>query len=156
MTVEGLNGLGRVTKVGITLKWRKPSKIIENPRTWGEYLKNRRLELGLTVAVTARRFKVVFNTLNEWEHDRVSFRPMYYPRVIEFLGHIPPLFPMETLGQKIIAYRLIHGYSQTKFSQILKVNICSLQNWEEGKSEPNEENRKKLQRLFDSMETERL
>ncbi len=157
MIVVGLNGLkkGRVTKVGITLKWEKPAKMIQNPKTWGEYLRNRRLELKMSQPKVAEILGIAVPTVSEWEHDKKEIRPRQYPRIIKFLGHVPPLFRMETLGQRIHAYRIVHGLTMEGLGQILKVSPTAVFEWENGKCEPNEENRKRLERLLDPMMAEK-
>lgn len=136
MLVVGLNGLGRVAKVGITLTGQRPIKTIENPKTWGECLKKRRLELGLTSGEAARIMGVMPNTLYLWEFDKKKPHPMSCVKIIDFLGYVPPFYGTETLGQRMAIYRLLHGLSKRKFAKLLGVAQETLRKWERGESEP--------------------
>ena len=143
--------MGRVTKVRITITGKRPVKLIENPKTWGEYLRNKRLELRFPLRDAAREIGVMEGTLYRWEHDREKIRPMQYPRIIRFLGFIPPLFPMETLGQRITVYRLIHGLSKQVFAGMMRVETETLRKWERDETEPKGEKKERIERLLRSI-----
>lgn len=147
----GLKGLGRVTKVGITLNASRAPKMVENPKTWADQLRNRRLKLRLSLPKAARLLKVSRNTLCEWEARKLDILAIHYPRIINFLGYIPPLFSTKTTGQKILAYRLIHGMSQQKLALLLKVSQGALSHWERDVVEPRGGSKKKIEELLGPM-----
>lgn len=146
--VAGLNGLGRVAKVGVTLRWRKPAKTIENPKTWGECLRKRRLELGLTSAEAARMLGIMPSTLYVWECGKKKPHPTSCLKIMDFLGHIPSFYARETLGQRMAIYRLLHGLSKRKFANLLGVAAETLRKWERGESEPEAEKMEKVEKLL--------
>ena len=61
------------------------------PKTIGEHLKKRRLDLGLDQDQTASQMGVTWNTISNWERGvyRPSKKPM--PNIITFLGFDPRL-----------------------------------------------------------------
>lgn len=140
-----------MTKAGITLKAPKVPKTPEAPVSWGGCLRKRRLELGLTISETARRLKTTLNTLKGWENDKGKIRPLHMPKIIHFLGYIPSLLPMETLGQKITAYRYIHGLSKQRFAGLLHVDLGTLRKWEHGEGEPKGEKKKRVEELLNTV-----
>ena len=151
MTVAGLNGLGRVAKVGITLKGQRPLKTIENPKTWGECIRKRRLEFRLTSGEAARILRIMPNTLYLWEYDIKKPLPMSCLKIIDFLGYVPPFLGTETLAQRMAIYRLLHGLSKRKLAKLLGVAAETLRKWERDECEPEGEKREKLEELLDSV-----
>lgn len=61
----------------------------EEPRTLGEHLRKRRLDLGLTQGQVAERFSATVQTVCNWEKGRSQPEPRHYPAVIAFLGYDP-------------------------------------------------------------------
>ena len=53
--------------------------------------------------------------------------------------------PERTLGEKIIKCRLMHGYTQKEFANVLSVQESTLIDWEKDKNKPNVSNLKKLE-----------
>ncbi len=153
MFVVGLNGLGRVAKVAITLKGQRPVKTIENPKTWGECLKKRRLELRLTSGDTAKLLGIMPNTLYLWEYDIKKPYPKSCLKIIKFLSYIPSFLGTETLGQKITAYRLLKGLSKRKLAQSLGVAVQTLRKWEREECELEGEVRERLEKLLTEIQT---
>ena len=149
--VDGLKGLGRVTKVEITLNASRGLKTVESPKTLGDYLRNRRLELRLSLPKAARLLGVSRNTLCEWESRDLDILAVHYPKIINFLGRIPPLFTTKTTGQKILTYRLIHGMSQRELALLLEVSQGALSHWQRDIVEPRGDSKKKIEGLLSPM-----
>ncbi len=61
----------------------------KEPKTIGEYLRRRRLELGILQAEAARRLGVNTVTLSRWECDKVCPTWPHQPRVTAYLGYDP-------------------------------------------------------------------
>jgi len=78
----------------VTVRGRKPREDYpEKPRTLGEHLKKRRLDLGLRQRDTAERLGVTKNSYENWEHDKHEPEFRYWPEIIAFLGYDPGVSP---------------------------------------------------------------
>jgi DNA-binding XRE family transcriptional regulator len=75
----------------IKLTALKPTKIIQNPQTWGEHIKKRRIELGLFQSQVAEIIGVTESTITNWEKHRSE--PMLWAilKIIGFLGYEPDI-----------------------------------------------------------------
>ena len=109
---------------------------IEAPKTLGDKIRNRRIELQLTIQQLARLLKVTEEAVVYWEYNRGQPKVYNYPKLIEVLGFLPFDIDTSTLGGKIIAYRYTKGLSRKKFSQLLGVDESTLRNWEGNKHIP--------------------
>jgi transcriptional regulator with XRE-family HTH domain len=61
----------------------------------GEYLKKRRLDLGLSQKKAAERIGVYFKSYDNWEHDKHEPEFRYWPGIIGFLGYDPSPEPAQ-------------------------------------------------------------
>jgi DNA-binding transcriptional regulator YiaG len=104
---------------------------IDTPKTFGDKIRNRRIELQLTIQQLARLLKVTEEAVVYWEYNRGKPKVYNYPKLIEALGILPFEIDTSTLGGKIIAYRYSKGLSRKKFSQLLGVDESTLRNWED-------------------------
>jgi transcriptional regulator with XRE-family HTH domain len=59
------------------------------PKTIGEHIKKRRLELGLKQKEVAARMGIHFCTLQLWERGIGDPGVSPLPRIIQFLGYVP-------------------------------------------------------------------
>jgi DNA-binding XRE family transcriptional regulator len=130
----------------ITLTTLKPTKISQNPQTWGDHIKKRRLELGLLQSSVAKIIGVNTSTVTNWEKHHSEPMLWVIPKVIEFLEYVPNLSKAQSLGQRIRAYRLMKGITQKELAHQLGVDPTTLGRWERDKDSP----RKKL--LYASFE----
>jgi transcriptional regulator with XRE-family HTH domain len=110
----------------LTFTASKPSKIPQNPQTWGEYIKKRRLELGLLQRQVASQLRVRIDTLRNWEQNQTKPTLRYLPKVIAFLGYDP--FPNDptTISQKLLKYRKLHGLSQEELARQIGIDPTTL------------------------------
>jgi DNA-binding XRE family transcriptional regulator len=99
---------------------------LQNPQTWGEHIKKRRFELGLTQALAAQVIGVTESTITYWERQRTEPMLWAYPKIIEFLGYNPDINPTKTLGQKIKEYRRIHGIAQEMLARQIGIDPSTL------------------------------
>ena len=60
-------------------------KLIANPQTLGEKIRNRRLELGLLQKDVAKIIGVCEDSITGWENARVKPLVKYYPSISSFL-----------------------------------------------------------------------
>ncbi|MCX6574928.1 MAG: helix-turn-helix transcriptional regulator [Candidatus Aminicenantes bacterium] len=133
------------------LKARKPVHRENYPdicKTWGDHIKARRLDLKLTKRQLSLRFHVDDTTIYLWEKNRVRPSLAQIPKIIEFLGSDPFEKKTENLGEKIRAYRRVHGVSQKKLTGQLGVNQSTLAGWERGEHQPTKRLLNKLKSLF--------
>jgi transcriptional regulator with XRE-family HTH domain len=103
----------------LTLKARKPvhrEKYPDFMKTWGDYIKVRRLDLKLTKRQLSLRFHVDDTTIYLWERNKVRPSLAQIPKIIEFLGRDPFEKETENLGDKLREYRRVHGLTQRKFA----------------------------------------
>jgi len=96
----------------VTLKAARPLKIPQNPQSWRDRIKKRRLELGLYQAQLAEIVAVTESTVTNWEKNRTSPTLRSRRKVIEFLGYDPIHSHSETLGEKLSQYRKSRSISQ--------------------------------------------
>jgi len=131
----------------LTLRAKKPVHREKYPdicRTWGDWIKTRRLDLKLTKRQLSLKFHVDDTTIYLWERNKVRPSLAQISEIIEFLGKDPFEKKSENLSDKIKAYRQAHGLSQTAFAKMLSVNPSTLAGWERGDHRP-------TKRLLDHM-----
>jgi transcriptional regulator with XRE-family HTH domain len=123
----------------VTLRGQKPIHREKYPdicRTWGDWIKCRRLDLKLTKRQLSRRFNVDDVTIYLWEKNRVRLSLVQIPKIIEFLGNDPFEKETESLGARIRGYRRAHGLSQKKLGEQLGVDQTTVAAWERGEYRP--------------------
>jgi transcriptional regulator with XRE-family HTH domain len=134
----------------LTLKCPKlaPAGYPGSPKTLGEHLKKRRMDLKLTQTYVAFMLKCDETSIHNWEHNLNSPSLQYYHRIIEFLGYAPYNATEMSLGENIIAKRWLIGLSQKKLARRLKVDPSTLGKWEKGYSKPSRRYKKRLINLL--------
>jgi transcriptional regulator with XRE-family HTH domain len=121
-----------------SLKSLKPVSYERVPKTLGQHLKKRRLELGLLQRDLRERFKLEKETYANWEKDRCYPAMKHWPNIIELLGSDPNPIPV-TLGERLLAYRRAKGISRKKLAAKLRVDEGTLWKWEIERRRPNTE-----------------
>jgi transcriptional regulator with XRE-family HTH domain len=117
----------------LTLKARKPVHREKYPdicRTWGDWIKTRRLDLKLTKRQLSLNLNVSDITIYLWEKNRVDPALAQIPKIIEFLGRDPFEKEAENLGDRIREYRRVHGLTQKKLAEQLGIDQTTLAGWE--------------------------
>ena len=123
----------------MTLKAKKPvhrEKYPDFMRTWGDYIKVRRLDLKLTKRQLSLRFNVDDVTIYLWEKNRVDPALTQIPKIIEFLGRDPFEKKTENLGEKLREFRRTHGLTQKKLAEQLEIDQTTLAGWEKEEHRP--------------------
>jgi transcriptional regulator with XRE-family HTH domain len=123
----------------VTLRGQKPIHREKYPdicRTWGDWIKCRRLDLKLTKRQLSLKLKVSDITIYLWEKNRVRPSLAQIPKIIEFLGRDPFEKETENLGERIREYRRVHGLSQNKLAGQLGVDQITLAGWERSEHRP--------------------
>jgi DNA-binding transcriptional regulator YiaG len=104
------------------------------PKTIGEHIRKRRLELHLQKDL-ARQLGVHMESLKNWERGVEQPMIRYIPRIIEFLGHDLEPEP-DTLPKRLVYARRRLGLTQDNLAKALKVDSVSIWCWEKGQVEP--------------------
>ncbi|ORJ62022.1 helix-turn-helix domain-containing protein [Geothermobacter hydrogeniphilus] len=89
------NAVHRVFSIATELKSPLPPELETEPKTLGEKLRRRRIELGLQQKEVAARLSVTTSTAWNWEHGW-AIRKKFVPRIVQFLRKEPNL-PPETI-----------------------------------------------------------
>jgi DNA-binding transcriptional regulator YiaG len=71
-------------------------------------------------------------TIYLWERNKVRPSLAQIPKIIEFLGYDPFKSKAESLADKLKAYTRVHGLSEKKFADMLRVDQATLAGWERG------------------------
>ena len=118
------------------------------PKTIGEKLRNKRLELNLLQSDLARMFKVSEDCITYWENNRSEPQIRFMPAIISFLGYLPFSIDSSSLGGKIKLYRHINGISQEEFANMVGVNESTVFYYENDKHKPLPKTLKKINQLL--------
>ena len=118
-----------------SLKSLKPTSYERNPKTLGQHLKKRRVELGLYQRHMRGMFDLDKDTYLNWEHDRCYPSMWHWPKIIKLLGYDPNPSP-QSLGEQLVAYRRRRGLSRKALATILSVDEGTLWRWEIDKRQP--------------------
>ena len=115
----------------IRLKCRKPKDYPENPKTLGEHIKKRRLELGLTQKQAANALGVNGWTILNWETGQHHPSIRSVPAILSFLGYDAFVAPT-TVGERLLQTRRKYGWSTGEAARQLGVDRTTWQDWERG------------------------
>jgi DNA-binding XRE family transcriptional regulator len=135
----------------LTFRAKKPVSREKYPdicRTWGDYIKVRRLDLKLTKRQLSLKLNVSDITIYLWEKNRVKPSLAQIPKIIEFLGRDPFEKKAENSGTKIKEYRRVHGLTQKKLAELLAIDQTTLAAWERGEHQPTKRLFRKLTSVF--------
>jgi len=133
----------------LTLKAKKPVHREKYPdicRTWGDWIKTRRLDLKLTKRQLSLKFHVYDTTIYLWERNKVQPSLAQIPKIIELLGRDPFEKETDKFGEKIQKYRQVHGLSRKILAEQIGVDQSTLGGWESGEHQP-------TKRLFDKLKS---
>jgi DNA-binding transcriptional regulator YiaG len=130
-------------------------KYKKEPKTLGEHLRNKRIEMNLFQREVALLFGVSEDCVTYWENGRAQPFIKYYPAIISFLGFNPflttePNTPT-SLGGRIKRYRCEHGLSHKKLGKLLGVHASTVGSWEKGEFEPYKMTLKKIEKLLSNI-----
>lgn len=108
-----------------TAKRPLPGKNPVEPRTIGEHIRKKRMDLQMKQKALSQLFKVSENTITYWEMGRSRPHVKYYPRIIEFLGYVPFDLKELSLGKQLYYARLIAGLNHIELGKKMEVVIRS-------------------------------
>lgn len=105
----------------MTLKCLKPKETDFAPKTLGEHIRKRRLELGLTQKQAGARLGATAVTVLHWEKGQTEPRIEAMLGIICFLGYDP--FPEpRTLSERLLAVRRTNGWTIKEAARQLGVD----------------------------------
>jgi len=139
----------------LTLKAKKPVHREKYPdilRTWGDYIKTRRLDLKLTKRQLSINLNVSDITIYLWEKNRMKPSLAQIPKIIEFFGYDPFEKKSENLSDKMKAYRQAHRQYQKALAKMSNVNPSTLAGWENRKRRPSKKLLEKIYPLIVSID----
>jgi transcriptional regulator with XRE-family HTH domain len=113
----------------ITLRCLKPNETDFEPRTIGERIRKRRLELGLTQKEVAKQLGHCWTAVLNWEKGKRQPGIASIPAIIAFLDADP--FPQPTsLSEQLVAVRRRMGWSIKQAADRLRVDPGTWGRWE--------------------------
>ncbi len=116
----------------------------------GDHLRKRRLDLGLLQRDVAAKLGVRVDTIRNWEVGRNQPAQWQWPGIVRFLGYVP--FGMNgDLGERLKAYRRVHGLSQTRLAAILRVDPSTVWHWEQGRRQPTDKHAETMNAVIASL-----
>ncbi len=104
--------------------------------TIGDYIRARRMDLGLFQEEVAQKIGVCGDSIAKWGKGCGSPKTRQFPKIIEFLGDVPFQVEIKTLGDRIKFYRLKNGMTTYDLAVILGVHPTTIGAWEKNKQTP--------------------
>ncbi len=136
----------------ITLRAKRtlPQAYPGEPKTLGEHLRKRIMDLGLSTESCASKFGVHPTTINSWQTGRQNPAAKHMPRVIDFLGYSPFDTNTYNLAERIVMLRKTCGLTGKNLARSLGVNVETVSRWETGQAVPSRRHQAELESLFAS------
>lgn len=110
----------------------RPAGYPREPRTLGEHLRKRRIDLGLLQREVADQIGVTVETVLGWELRGRQPVIRHWPGILEFLGYDPCSEP-QTTAERLKGVRRRRGWSQRELAGRLGVDPSAVRDWEAGK-----------------------
>ena len=73
----------------ISLHRRRLRGVLDAPKTLGEHLRRKRVDMGLGNVQVAEIMGVAYQTIERWEHNRRPITPKNQETIVRFLGYDP-------------------------------------------------------------------
>ena len=133
-------GIPALTRCHISVRGIKPPSRIETVRPYpfhpvsiGDYLRKKRLDLGLLRKHVAHRLNTSIDCVRNWENNWHGPDLQSLPKIIEFLGYCPyePSLPM---FQRLVIWRSYNGLSQETMAKLIDIDPSTLSRLERGKT----------------------
>jgi transcriptional regulator with XRE-family HTH domain len=110
----------------------KPKMVFPEPKTLGEHIRKRRLELALTQREAAAQIGTSEHRIVNWENGHRRPIARFLPGITRFLGYDP--FPVRTttIADRLVAKRRELGWSRKRAAREWCIAESTLQGWERG------------------------
>jgi len=106
-----------------------------HPKTIGEMIRKRRLDLGLRQIDAAKIIGCDEMSIVNWEKGHRSPRVNHMAGVVEFLG-FNPFQNGDTMAHRLINHRKARGMTLKEFAGQIGVDSSTLARWERGARKP--------------------
>jgi len=117
-----------------------------NPRTIGDHIRKRRIDLGLFQRQAAEQIGVSESSVYNWERGtEPELRHM--PAVIRFLGYVPFPCPDDPVG-RLRYYKLVNGLSYERLGAVMGRDPEQLTDWLSGRTIPSKNNIEKMRNFL--------
>jgi len=126
----------------------QPKRRTEQLLDLSNHIRQRRMELEMSLDDLAQLLGVTKDTVVYWETQQIAPNITQLPKIIAFLGYNPFEDETGTFGGKIKEYRYRNGLSQRKLASLLAVSVSALKSWEENAFTPTIEHQKVLSELL--------
>jgi transcriptional regulator with XRE-family HTH domain len=110
--------------------------MVSIPKSLGEHLKNRRLQLGLTQKKAAAQLGKLRESYERWERDECAPIVSEWPSIISFLGYYP--FERKTAADTCLEVRRRKGIAQHVLGADLGIAHQTIRAWEHLRANPEE------------------
>src|ERR1700690_408918 len=91
------------------------------PKSIGDHLRKRRMDLGLLQKVVAQRMGGCVATITNWKLNRTQPELRQLPKIFAFLGYDPLPSPT-TLAERLVHFRQFRGLTQYQLARIIQVD----------------------------------
>ena len=125
----------------------KPHGYPESPRTLGEHIKKRRMDLGLLQREVAKRVGTHEATVTIWEAGRTAPTLRWMPWIIDFLEY-SPYAQQESFEDWFETVRRSMGVSKAKVARAMGVDPGTLTGWLRGEGRPPADLRERARRAL--------
>ncbi len=120
--------------------------------TWGDHLKQKRLDEGLCKTEIARLMGTNEWTVRNWEENRFVIRISSYPRIISFLGYHPFSENPETVANVVRIHREKTGLSIKKLAKKIGADEATVKRYVKNGGSKSERVRKKMEKEIPELE----
>jgi transcriptional regulator with XRE-family HTH domain len=104
------------------------------PRTIGDHIRRRRIDLGLLQAEVAGEIGVTESTVWNWEHGTEP-ELIHIPAVLSFLGYVPWAEPEDPVG-RLAHFKKLKGLSFRRLGALMGRDPEQLEDWLSGRVKP--------------------
>ena len=121
----------------LTLKAERPKSGLypEEITTYGDHIRARRLDAGLSQKQAAEAIGVDETSVFNWEGNKVHPAVRLIPRIIQFLGYCP-FTPDLPAPEWLKLIRRSLGYTQEMMAMAVKIDESTWKRWEAGQKQP--------------------
>jgi DNA-binding transcriptional regulator YiaG len=129
------------------------NQLVIDPKTLGDKIKKRRLDLGLLQKDAAAFLGVNEQNVYLWENGHRHPLVAFYPKIINFLGYYPFEIDLSAFGGRITHYRYTLGMTPKQFGFLIPADASTVRGWENGRLVPPKRKRLIVERIINQVRT---